>query len=204
MRQDETDDLAAPPPLPVFRMCGAKGCRRHARDGGRHCSVCHAAAVQRWRNRGRAAINAHRLANLSDEQRARNSASATLAMALKRGKIARGPCTVCGLEPMGSSVATVTAYQADPRRPLDVVWVCRRHREALVDRLEHEQRRVAEQDAWRLRVERCDRELPLLPLDMQTAIQEAASRGPAGRLDRSAPLYRINLVRLFERTLESR
>ncbi len=150
MKRDDFDLLDKPtPPLPeVFRLCGAPGCRRHARTSGRYCSTCHAAAVRRWRDGDRAAINERRreaAAKRTELRRARDVARATLAMAIKRGKIERRPCAVC-------AARNVTAYQYDPARPLDVTWVCRAHRAAWIDDAEQLHRQATEQEAWDGRV----------------------------------------------------
>lgn len=114
-------------------------------------------------------------------------------MALKRGKIERGSCAVC-------ATLNVIAYQYDPARPLDVAWVCRPHRAEFIKNAEQARQRASEHGAWLSRLEQCDRELPLLPLELQAAIRETASRGPAGvRLSSEAPLYNIALVAAFER-----
>ena len=41
--------------------------------------------------------------------------------AIKRGKLVRGPCEVCGTAEM------VDAHHCDYSKPLDVMWLCRKH-----------------------------------------------------------------------------
>ena len=199
--EDPDEDLELPEPVPLFRMCSTEDCRGHAREGGRDCPGCHAETTRRWRATHRKALNARRRGRAesrSAEARRRDIARATLAMALRRGKLKRGWCTVC-------ADRTVTAYQPDPERPLEVVWVCRRDREAVIDGLARERERMAERDVWRRRVERCERELPLLPPDLQAEVRKAASLGVPGTvLSPRAPLYGMNLVRAFERCLATR
>jgi len=90
---DELEDLPPPAPLPLIRFCGARGCKRRARPGGRHCSFCHAVAVRRWRedDRRELAVRRRDAAIGRDEgARARDSARAKFAMALRRGTLERG------------------------------------------------------------------------------------------------------------------
>lgn len=94
---DELDDLGPPPPLPLIRYCGAKGCPRRARPGGRQGSGCHAAAVRNWREKNRRELAVRRrdaAAARGDDVRARDSARSKLAMALRRGTLQRGRCVV--------------------------------------------------------------------------------------------------------------
>jgi hypothetical protein len=112
-----------------------------------------------------------RAENRDSGQRARDSARAALAMALKRGTLTRGWCVVC-------ADRNVIGYQPNSRRPLAVTWVCRRDRPELIERLNAERERVA----WNERRARCERELPLLPLAVQTAIGDG-SRDWACRLN---------------------
>jgi hypothetical protein len=51
---------------------------------------------------------------------ARTKAVATLGVYVRRGKVQRLPCAVCG-------EVKVRAHHADYAKPLDVVWLCRRH-----------------------------------------------------------------------------
>jgi len=95
---DALDELGPPPPLPRIRFCGAPGCRRRARPGGRHCPGCHTAAVRRWRAEHRRALTVRRrdaAAARNDDARARDSGRAKLAMALRRGTLERGRCREC-------------------------------------------------------------------------------------------------------------
>jgi len=195
---DELDDIGPPPPLPLIRYCGARGCRRRARPGGRHCACCHAAAVRRWREQHRAqlAIRRRDASTVRDEgARARDSARAKLAMALRRGKRTRGACTVCGGH-------DVVALIADPARPLDVTWVCRDDRQILRDReRDAEAQRVsaAAQAAWYDERARVLAAIDLLPPEERTRLRATAVQGPAGvRLSPEAPLYTMNLVRAYK------
>jgi len=121
---DELDDLGPPPPLPLIRFCGAPGCRRRARPGGRHCPGCHTAAVRRWREEHRRELAVRRrdaAAARDDDARARDSGRAKLAMALRRGTLERGRCRECGAR-------EVVGLIADPADWRAVMWVCREHR----------------------------------------------------------------------------
>lgn len=131
-----------------------------------------------------------------DDTRARDSARAKLAMALRRGKLVRGACTVCG-------TADVEAVIGDPRRPLDVAWVCRADRPAIREReVEADARRGynARQAAWYEERECALAAIELLPPPERARLHALAARGPAGiKLSPIAPLYTANLVRAFQR-----
>lgn len=55
-------------------------------------------------------------AKYPEKYRARNKTYA----ALKSGALVRKPCVVCGAE-------KVDAHHPDYSKPLEVIWVCRRH-----------------------------------------------------------------------------
>jgi hypothetical protein len=194
---DELDDL--PPPLTepgLIRFCGAPKCRRRARPGGRHCPACHIAAVHRWRETHRRELNARRrntAAARDPEDRTRDSARAKLAMAIRRGKVAKGRCAECG-------AAEVTAYMADPARPLEVVWLCRDDRRDGIERILGEGKREAERQAWEERRAAALAGLALLPPVIAARLRAQAQLGAGSlRLSTEAPLYKMNLVRLYER-----
>ncbi len=198
---DELDDLAPPPPLPLVRYCGATGCRRRARPGGRHCWDCHAAAVRRWREEHRHELSVGRQdarAVRDTETRARDSARAKLAMALRRGTLERGRCRECG-------AGDVIGLIADPARWREVVWVCREHRSTV-----YERRREAEalrayqfkQAVWYDERAQVLAAIELLPPDARAQLHALAARGPSGtQISPSAPLYVMNLVRVYKASL---
>jgi hypothetical protein len=197
---DELDDPEdwRPPLLPLIRYCGASGCRRRARPGGRHCPGCHSAAVRRWRELHRRELAVRRrdaAAARDDDARARDSSRAKLAMALRRGTLARGRCRECG-------AGEVVGLIADPARWRDVVWVCREHRQAELERRRDaaaQHATDAKQAAWYAERARVLAAIELLPLDQRAALQALAARGPAGtQLSPGAPLYVMNLVRVYK------
>ncbi len=116
-------------------------------------------------------------------------------MALKRGSLERGHCGFCGS-------AAVIALIADPARWRDIVWVCRQHRQAELDwRAEAEQCRAREarQAEWVAERERVLAAIDLLPSEDQARLHALAARGPLGtRLAPEAPLYVMNLIRVFK------
>jgi len=194
---DELDDLPPPAPLPLVRFCGALGCRRRARPGGRHCVGCHAAAVRRYRDEHRRALAVRRrdaAATRDDDARARDSARAKLAMALRRGTLERGRCRECG----GDDVIGVIADPADWRA---VVWVCQEHRQAELERRRDaaaQRAADAKQAAWYAERTRALTAIELLPPAERAQLHALAARGPAGtQLSPGAPLYVMNLVRVY-------
>jgi len=194
---DELDELPLLTPVPLVSFCGAKACRRRARPGGRHCSFCHAQAVRRWREDHRHALAArrHDAATLrAADARARDSARAKLAMALRRGTIARGLCVDCG-------DAQVIGLIADPPKWREVVWVCRQHRETELERRRGaDERRMyeAKQADWYDERAQVLAAIELLPAAERAELHAIAARGPASmRLLPEAPLYVMNLVRVY-------
>ena len=200
---DELDDPEdrRPPLLPLIRYCGAPGCRRRARPGGRHCPGCHAAAVRRYRDdhRRELAVRRRDAAAVRDEDaRARDSARAKLAMALRRGTLERGRCRECGS-------AAVMGLIAEPGRWREVVWVCREHRQAELERRRDaaaQQAADAKQAAWYAERARVLAAIELLPPAERAQVHALAARGPAGtQLSPGAPLYMMNLVRVYRARL---
>lgn len=62
----------------------------------------------------------HRRHLVTEEQRIKSAAHALVAQALKDGRLARKPCEICG-------DANSVAHHEDYSKPLEVVWVCRKH-----------------------------------------------------------------------------
>ncbi len=194
---DELGELPPPAPLPLVRFCGAKGCRRRARPGGRHCPGCHAVAVRRWRegHRRELAARRHDAASVRDpDERARDSARAKLAMALRRGTLERGRCGEC-------ADTDVIGLIEEPARWRDVVWICRQHRETELERRRGaDERRMyeAKQADWYDERAQVLAAIELLPAAERAELHALAARGPAGvRLSPGAPLYVMNLVRVY-------
>ena len=79
------------------------------RQGQRRCLACHSAYMRKWR-KGRP---------MGEEQRLKDIARSYAGVYLRRGKIAREPCVVCG------GTEKMEMHHADYTRPLDVVWMCR-------------------------------------------------------------------------------
>jgi len=195
---DDLEEIGLSRLLPLRRICSTKACRGTARPGGRHCLACHARAVQRYRNRHAQQLATRRRdeSALRDEAtRAADSARAKLAMALRRGTMQRGVCQICG-------TTDVLGIIEDPARWREVVWVCREHREAELERRREDaaQRTAnAKQAAWYDERARVLAAIELLPLDQQAQLHALAALGPGGiRLPPGAPLYVMNLVRVYK------
>jgi len=198
---DELDDLPLPTPLRLIRFCGAPGCRRRARAGGRHCSFCHVAAVRRWREDHRRELAVRRrdaAAARGADARARDVARAKLAMALRRGTLVRGGCRDC-------DAIDVIGLIEDPLRWREPVWVCREHRAAeLARRRDAAAQRAAnaKQAVWYDERAQALAAIQLLPSDEQARLRALAARGLGGmRLSPDAPLYVMNLVRVYTASL---
>jgi len=182
---DELDDLPLPVLLRLVRFCGAPGCRRRARPGGRHCPGCHTAAVRRWREEHRRALAVRRrdAADVRDDDaRARDSARAKLAMALRRGTLERGRCRECGAR-------EVVGLIADPADWRAVVWICREHRQAELERRRHalaQRAADAKQAAWYDERTRALAAIELLPPAKRARLHALAARGRRARSFRRA------------------
>jgi hypothetical protein len=82
---------------------------RTRRNGGRYCKECHAAYQRGWRT----------FNPLTLGQRQRSNARAQAHIYLKRGKIERQPCKICG--------ADAEMHHPDYAKPREVEWLCRDH-----------------------------------------------------------------------------
>lgn len=85
------------------------GCGNPRRQGGRYCLSCH--AVRSLESRRRNPLNF--------DQREKSNARAYAHVYLKRGKLKRQPCEVCG--------SAAQMHHDDYSRPLEVRWLCRFH-----------------------------------------------------------------------------
>jgi len=85
-------------------------CGNEARRGQRNCKGCHAAATRKYR----------KVRVQTDEERKKSNCRSYLHVYVKRGKVTKRPCTVCGAK-------KVEAHHPDHSRPLDVIWLCRPH-----------------------------------------------------------------------------
>lgn len=86
-------------------------CGAFTREGQRYCNECHA----RW-----ARNNRPKHSELPEEAKRRAAARAKLHVYVKRGKVTKGVCSVCG-------EVKVEAHHEDYSKPLDVIWYCRKH-----------------------------------------------------------------------------
>jgi hypothetical protein len=195
---DPLDDLPPPLPLRPSRFCDVENCREIARPGGRRCRAHHLLDVRRWRSKHRTTIKARQrdaAADRDEDKRAADSARAKVAMALKRGTIARGHCTACG------SLKT-TAYVADPAKWREIAWVCRAHRDELIrGALEREHARER-QDAWKTKREWALSLFKSMPAEVQAEIRSLALRNPVfpdRDLELDSPMYLSKLVSEVEK-----
>ena len=85
-------------------------CEEPRASGNPYCKVHHNEQMREWRK-------THRL---EGEARKRSNARSYLHVYIKRGKIVKQPCEVCGNP-------KVLAKHVDYDRPLDVRWLCKEH-----------------------------------------------------------------------------
>jgi hypothetical protein len=88
-------------------MCG---CGNESRPGQRYCKLCHARYMREYR----------KVHELSTEQRMKSNARAYLHVYIKRGKVTKQPCCICGN-------FNSEAHHEDYSQPLKVRWYCRKH-----------------------------------------------------------------------------
>lgn len=99
--------------------CATPGC---SRPPARYKRLCPACRMRAWRAAHRVESRAHEAARtFTEEQVLVRRARAYVSTMVRRGKIARGTCSVCG---DGSKVSPTWR---DPLRPLDVRWLCPTH-----------------------------------------------------------------------------
>ena len=77
----------------------------------RYCKKCHAGNMREKRP-----IHSE----LSTDAKKRANARAYLNTYLRRGKVQKKPCIICGSEDS-------QAHHQDYNKPLDVIWLCREH-----------------------------------------------------------------------------
>jgi len=65
-------------------------------------------------------INRPKHSELTEEQRIKANCRAYVHTYIKRGKIKKGPCVVCGSD-------KVQAHHKDYSKPLEVEWYCTEH-----------------------------------------------------------------------------
>jgi len=154
--------------------------------------------VRRYRDEHHRALAVRRrdaAAARNDDARARDAGRAKLAMALRRGTLERGRCRECGAR-------EVVGLIADPAEWRAVVWVCREHRQAELERRRDaaaQRTANAKQAAWYDERTRALAAIELLPPAQRARLHALAARGPAGtQLSPGAPLYVMNLVRVYK------
>lgn len=91
-------------------------CGKARRAGNSWCLACHAAYMRRWR----------KTHTLSKEARRRSNARAYLHVYLRRGKIKRQPCQVCGR-------VQSQPHHKDYSKPLEVIWLCSDHHQQVTN-----------------------------------------------------------------------
>ena len=105
----------------MTRSCCTPGCTRPRSPYDRRCRPCATAAQAAYRARHRTTLAAReRQRTFTATQRALRHARSTLAVYLRRGKLRRGCCELCGER-------TVRPAWDDPGAPLAVRWFCPAH-----------------------------------------------------------------------------
>lgn len=95
------------------KTCSKCGCYLEENRIGkqRYCLACHAQYMR---------VTRPRYSDLSDERRMKMNARAYLRVYIKRGKVKKKPCIICGNEKS-------EGHHKDYTKPLEVIWLCRAH-----------------------------------------------------------------------------
>ena len=89
--------------------CGNKV--EDSRNGQRYCKFCHAENMRK---------NRPKHFELTELQRKKANCRSYLNVYIKRGKILKMPCSICG-------DINSEAHHDDYDKPLDIIWYCRKH-----------------------------------------------------------------------------
>lgn len=93
-----------------MNACAKCGGPLPPRKANGYCNACHASYMREWR----------KTHPLSPEAREKDISRSYGASYVRRGKLKREPCEICG--------APAEMNRRDYSRPLDIRWLCRRHR----------------------------------------------------------------------------
>lgn len=91
------------------KICSLCGKNPRAKSSHSYCNLCHNKKTREWR----------KTHPLTEEQRRRDTARSYASVYLKRGKIKRMPCEVCGEK--------AQMHHPDYSKPTKVKWFCRKH-----------------------------------------------------------------------------
>lgn len=80
-----------------------------------YCNACHAQYMR---------LTRPSYSSLTPEQRAKSNARAYLKVYIRRGKIKKLPCFICGNP-------NTEAHHHDYKKPLEVTWLCKDHHDLL-------------------------------------------------------------------------
>lgn len=106
---------------PKNRSGICSGCGQSALSGQAYCAPCHAGKMREWRKDN----------PLEGEARRRAIARSYAHVYVKRGRLEKGSCEVCG------GNRRIEMHHKDYEKPLSVMWLCRKHHLEL-HRLERE------------------------------------------------------------------
>ena len=174
------------PPALLPRVCTE--CDRPVRRRGTRCERCH---KRTWRTANRThAQAAEKARSFSPEAETLRNARATIAMALKRGKLHRQPCAVCGRSGL--------PHHPDPTKAREIIWLCRTHR--TIERERAAQAAAAEKTAaqkavWEALRQQFTEAWPRLAPAEREAVLTIARREPLiASLPPQAPLAQQALI----------
>ena len=176
IRDTEVSEVRRTPPLDLLddspisapRRCRRAGCTRFRVSASPYCPACGVAATRAWRQRrGKEAGR-----EFSPAAAKERSIRAAIAVYVKRGKLAKGVCEICG------ESATVASWD-DPHRSRETVrWHCRSHYVARRDdRRQNADLRIVLREKYAV----VAAELALLPIETRGRIERIAAEHPLAR-----------------------
>lgn len=95
--------------MKVCSKCGGSLCSRLGKQ--RYCKACHAEYMRE---------NRPKHSELSEDQRKKANTRAYTHQLIKRGKLIKQPCKVCGN-------VNSESHHEDYTKPREVIWLCREH-----------------------------------------------------------------------------
>ena len=84
-------------------------CGNQCRSGQKNCQECHSAYMRAWR----------KTHPMSEEQKKKDNCRSYAGTYLRRGKLKKSPCIVCG--------ENAEMHHDNYDKPLEITWLCRKH-----------------------------------------------------------------------------
>ena len=108
---------------PLYKKCRVCGIVKHTSEFyelTRQCKICKKAIRKKWRKKNKKREN-DRINKHKAKFHKRTTIQARIRNLVRKGKIEKGPCVICG------STINVHGHHCDYNKPLDVMWLCATH-----------------------------------------------------------------------------